>query len=246
MVRVCKENPVKFIIPAFVLMSLTSAVGCRTSQDAVRADHMDMFYEESICEVNEPQKDKYEGSLWNAGSPLSDIFMDAKARRVGDIVTINVVETSSASNNANTNTSRSSSLSMQLSNFLGLEDNSKFPNSAKFDPFGSITGSTANAFSGTGSTNRSGKLDATITARVVEVFPNGNLKIMGRREITINNEKQYIVLSGIIRSRDISPDNVILSTSIADARIAYSGQGVLNDRQKSGWGARVLDAVWPF
>jgi flagellar L-ring protein precursor FlgH len=228
------------------LISLTSAAGCGTSRDVVKAEQRDIFHEDAICEINELQKEKYEGSLWNADGPMSDIFMDAKARRVGDIVTILVVEDSSASNNANTNTSRSSSLSMKLSNFLGLENNDRFPSGSGFDPFGSITGSTNNDFSGTGSTNRSGKLDATITARVTEVFPNGNLKIMGRREITINNEKQYIVLNGIIRSRDISADNIILSTSIADARIAYSGQGVINDRQDSGWLARILDTVWPF
>lgn len=77
-------------------------------------------------------------------------------------------------------------------------------------------------------------------------MPNGNLKIKGTREVTVNNEKQLITLSGIIRSRDISPDNIVLSTYISDAMIAYSGDGIVNERQRPGWLARILDVVWPF
>jgi len=75
---------------------------------------------------------------------------------------------------------------------------------------------------------------------------NGNLKIVGTREVMVNHENQLIILSGIIRPRDISDTNVILSTFISDAKIAYSGSGVIDDRQRPGWLANLLNNVWPF
>ena len=81
---------------------------------------------------------------------------------------------------------------------------------------------------------------------VREVFPNGNLYIEGKKEIIINNERQYIILSGVIRPEDIQTDNSITSDLIADARIEYSGRGVLADKQRPGWAGRILDYVWPF
>ena len=85
-----------------------------------------------------------------------------------------------------------------------------------------------------------------MTAQVVDVLPNGNLIIEGNREVRVNAENQMITLTGMVRPRDITADNVIQSTYIADARIAYSGTGVLNDRQRPGWFTRVMDKVWPF
>ena len=99
---------------------------------------------------------------------------------------------------------------------------------------------------GTGTTQRSGALSAYMTARVVDVLANGNLFIQGNREVRVNHENQIITLSGIVRPRDISAENVIQSTYIADAQITYSGTGIVNDRQKPGWLTRVIDKVWPF
>jgi flagellar L-ring protein precursor FlgH len=205
-----------------------------------------MTNDEFIYEVREEPVEKAEGSLWQETASFNEMFMDPRARRVGDIVTISIVESSSASNNADTDTSTSSSVSMSISNFLGLETNDSFPTGSGFDPFGSITGTTNNTFQGSGVTNRSGELAASMTARVTRVFPNGNLEILGKREITINNEKQYLALTGIVRPRDISSDNVVLSTYISDAKIVYTGTGVVNDKQEPGWLVRVLDTVWPF
>ena len=194
---------------------------------------------------NDPVK-RHDGSLWDKNGSLNDLFTDPTARRIGDIITIDIVETSSAFNKADTNTTRKSDVSATITKFLGLENNDNFPTSSGFTPFGTISGGTSNKFEGEGETNRSGKLKASISVRVTDVFPNGNLKILGSREITINNEKQYIALTGIVRQRDISSDNTILSTYISDANIIYTGNGVINDRQKPGWLASMLDALWPF
>jgi flagellar L-ring protein precursor FlgH len=196
--------------------------------------------------------DEENGSLWRDDGVFSDMFNLPKARRVGDIVTIKVVESSKATNQANTLTERDSSLSARIDAFLGLEKKYLDPNhpgfraGRNFNPFGEIKGGMASKFDGNGTTSRSGDLTAYITARVTEVQPNGNLVIAGSRQIEVNNEKQYITLSGVIRTRDIKDDNVILSTFISDARISYSGTGVIDERQRPGWMANLLNQIWPF
>ena len=93
---------------------------------------------------------------------------------------------------------------------------------------------------------REGKLVANITARVVEVMPNGNLALEARKELTINNEKQLLVLTGTVRPNDIDSNNTVLSSKIADAQIYYVGDGVLQDKQSPGWLVRIIDNIWPF
>lgn len=98
--------------------------------------------------------------------------------------------------------------------------------------------------SASGSTARGGTLEAKMTTRVVEIFPNGNLRIEGRQRIVINGEDQEIVVSGVVRPRDISPDNTVLSTYVADAEIVFNGTGVVGDKQTPGLLTRLLD--WLF
>ncbi len=187
-----------------------------------------------------------EGSLWQENGIMGELFINPKARRVGDIVTIHIVETSTASNNASTNTGRDSSLSLGLTNLLGLENESRYVGGSGFNPFSKIAGSGTTKFTGTGGTSRSGALNADITTRVVGVLPSGNLAISGSRQIIVNNETQLIMVSGVIRSRDISSENVVLSTFISDAKIAYSGSGIVNEQQRKGWFSNILDVVSPF
>ena len=183
-------------------------------------------------------------SLWDTNSAFGSLFISQKAHHIGDIVTIRIVESSSASNQATTSTGRDSSISIETPNFFGAE--SEVPQEWLFNPLGKLSAGFGSGFDGTGTTNRSGDLTAYITAKITEVFPNGNLQILGTREVAINNEKQFIHLSGIIRSRDISTDNIILSTYIADAKIEYSGKGVVDDRQKPGWLSNLFNKIWPF
>ena len=196
-----------------------------------------------------------DGSLWQAGSSLNGMFIDTKARNVGDIVTVRIEESAKATNKANTETERSSNLEAGIEKLFGLEDwwqNEILPDVGgswpKIDPFGnpSIKGNLKSDFQGDGQTSRSGSLDAFITCRVIAVLPNGNLKIVGTREVMVNFENQMIILSGTIRPRDIAEDNIILSTFVSDAKIAYSGSGVVNDRQRPGWLSNLMNTVWPF
>lgn len=185
------------------------------------------------------------GSLWQDSATLNDMFANVKARQVGDIVTVRIVESASASNKATTSAGRESSISGTVSNFFNLEK--KFPSTRDtFNPFGSVEASLENDFDGSGETKRSGDLTGYVSARVTGITANGNLMIAGFREVTVNNEQQLISLTGVVRPKDVTPDNVVLSTYVADARIVYSGTGIINDKQRPGWLARTLDQVWPF
>ncbi len=186
-----------------------------------------------------------DGSLWQDDAPLLAMFADQKARTVGDIVTIKIAESSEATNKASTATDRSSSLSASVDAFFNAEK--RFPaDQPFFNPFAKVAGGMESDFQGNGTTKRSGDLNAYITALVTQVLPNGNLVVTGSREVLINNENQIIQLTGVVRPRDINADNQVLSTYIADARISYSGSGVVNDRQKPGWLTSIVMKVWPF
>lgn len=185
----------------------------------------------------------YEGSLFNGANAYSLLFVGRTARHVGDIVTINIVESAAASGQATTATERKSSISGNLEALFGFE---KTLQNNGVNPAAAISSDLDMGFDGAGATSRRNTLSATITAIVHEVFPNGNLYIQGVKEVLLNNERQHIVLSGIIRPEDIRPNNSINSNLIADVRIAYSGTGVITEKQRPGWLGRALDVVWPF
>ncbi len=187
-------------------------------------------------------------SLWDETYSTGLLFVDHKARHVGDIITVHIIESSSASKNASTKTSRDSSIDAGLDNLLGLPTNfgmKNFLNSGQpFSP--NAKSNYKNSFNGSGSTSRSGKITATITAEVVEVLPNGNLRISGSREIKVNEENQIITVSGVVRPQDIDETNSVKSTTIASAQIKYYGEGIIADKQSQGWLASIFDVIWPF
>jgi flagellar L-ring protein precursor FlgH len=203
--------------------------------------------------IQEPQFPEYtppvieEGSLWSDARGIT-LYPDRRARKVGDVVTVRIVEDPEAKLNANTKTSRSSSIDAQLK-FLGYmkalaDKNHRLAQNPGEDDL--IKAGLGMSFDGKGSSDRDGHVKAYVSAMVVKVLPNENLFIQGKREIKVNNETQYIALSGIIRPEDISPSNEISSTYVADAKITYSGIGPLADKQKPGWLGRIVDHVWPF
>jgi flagellar L-ring protein FlgH len=192
-----------------------------------------------------PSPPPTDGSTWRDDAPLGMLFTDQKAHTVGDLVTVNIVEDASASKDATTQTSRSSSVATGINAFLGFEKAIQAVN-PRFDPSKMFGGSLSNSFNGTGQTARNGKVTATLTAVVTRILPNGNLVIEGSREITVNNEQATIVLTGVVRPKDISPQNVVLSPAIGNAKIAYYGNGIIAENQRPGWLARILNSVWPF
>lgn len=188
------------------------------------------------------------GSLWRDSPGL---FEDRKARGLNDLVTINIIENSAASKKADTSTSRASSVDLGIDNFFGNTLNYSLANIFGKDVIqGSLNpqlkASAKNDFTGSGNTTREGSLVATITARVVDVLPNGNFVIESKKDITVNREKQVLLLRGVIRPDDIAADNTILSSYVANAEMIYTGDGVVNDKQSQGWLVKLLDWVWPF
>jgi len=117
---------------------------------------------------------------------------------------------------------------------------------SNLDPSALIEASSSNKFSGGGKTTRSEDLAATLTTQVVEVYPNGNLKIRGGKSVTVNNENQIIYLTGIVRSYDVTASNTVDSGNILNAQISYTGKGAVSDKQKPGWLMRIFDNTWPF
>ena len=133
-----------------------------------------------------------------------------------------------------------------ITDLFGLEKYIGKLGNNQIDAGSLVSASASNDFTGSGSTSRAEDLVASLTTQIVQIYPNGNLRIAGNKTITVNNEMQIVELSGIVRETDISPGNVVDSKNILNARISYSGQGVLSDKQKPGWLVRSLDAVWPF
>jgi flagellar L-ring protein precursor FlgH len=188
---------------------------------------------------------KTEGSLFSEDT-RPDFFSDLKAQRVGDIITINIVETSRASKQANTSTSRSTTINSDIQSLFGLEKPGVLPTPGGITLTNGINVTGQTQFTGTGSTSRNENVTAKVSARIIQVLPNSNLVVRGSQEILVNNEKQYITVQGVVRPADIANDNTVLSTYLADARIEYTGQGDLSRKQREGWFTRILDVVWPF
>ena len=222
---------------ACCLLILAALSGCASRTQEVTAAHEPL--EEPVAANPKPQSP---GTLWNGdeGSWLSDV----KARRVGDIVTVIIKEQAKASKEATTDTSRGSSISAGISTLFGLEKTVE--DNTDITPSSMVGANSSNSFAGKGKTMRSENLAATLTTQVVEVYPNGNLKIRGGKSVAVNNENQIIYLTGIVRPYDVTADNTVDSGNILNAQITYTGKGALSDKQKPGWLMRIFDNTWPF
>jgi flagellar L-ring protein precursor FlgH len=165
-------------------------------------------------------------SLYNENS-YRPIAGDNKAYRVGDTLTVQVIEQSSGTTTTDTSTQRSNSLNVGAQAFNGRQFNG--------------SGTVAGTFDGGGTTQRTNKLLDTLTVTVREILPNGDLKVSGEQVLTINDEQHKVDLEGRVRPVDIAGDNSVLSTRVADARIHYAGDGELTDRQKRSWWRKLLD-----
>jgi len=224
-----------FIACACILCSFSA---CATRPDSV-------IPEAKLQPVPVVKPNYTPGSLWPGENSRNSLFADNKARYVNDIVTIIVDESSSGQNKASTNSSRDTKTNAGISALLGV-DTSILNANPTMGASIAVGGTSTNSLKGTGDTSRGGTLQARITSKVVRVLDNGNLLLEGRRQMTLNEEDQYIVITGVVRPEDITADNLISSSQIADARIVYTGTGVLHDKQRPGWLTRVLDWGWPF
>jgi flagellar L-ring protein FlgH len=225
----------RLMIPIWCCL-VVALLGCAHTQPTVSEE----------TPVGTRDEESWSGSIWSQGR--ADYYLDRRARNVGDIVTVKIIEQASASQEADTQTGRTSNLDAAMDDVFGLPKDYGMANflsaGQSFSP--TVKGNYKRDFQGSGSTVRKNSLALTVTATIVERLPGGNLRIEAKREVKVNREKQYVDLAGIIRPEDISAYNTVLSTQIADAQIRYTGKGVLGDAQGPGWFARILDWIWPI
>jgi flagellar L-ring protein precursor FlgH len=158
---------------------------------------------------------------------FQSLTSDLRPRRPGDLVTVMVYESSSASSSTDTTTGREAGVAVDLT--------------PTGKPLGYAAGAkSSNRMEGRGQTQRAGKVLAQITVSIKSIAPNGDLQLAGQQTLEINNERQHISLEGRVRAQDVSDTNVVLSTRIADAKIRYLGDGDLSDRQRPAWWQRLL------
>ncbi len=234
-------NNIKGLILIILGIFFLSACATTTPPAPMKADLAPCDVAPLVIPTPKPK----EGSLFRPGMGAS-LVSDFRARRIGDVVTIKIVENLKGSKDVKTQRQRQSQFNIGLSGLLGLNLKKGVSSLTGFDPSQVIGGTTNDKFNGNGQTSRNTSLVGTISARVIKVLPGGNLVIRGVRQLRINDETQYLVITGIARPQDIAPDNTILSTRLADARIEYTGGGVLSEAQKPGWLARILGVLSPF
>jgi flagellar L-ring protein FlgH len=177
------------------------------------------------------------GAIFQVANGYAPLTNGARAAMVGDILTILLVERTQASKTNSANTDRSGS--------IGLTPPTTGPLSKLFSP-SDIAASGNQGFKGGGDAAQSNALSGEITVTVAKVFPNGSMLVRGQKQLVLNRGDEFIQISGIVRSADINPDNRVLSTRVADARITYTGKGEIARASRQGWLQRFFSQISPF
>jgi len=237
-------------INIFVLISFS---GCTANLTDPEIDFKPPIYVEQMPARESKQDFASTGSIFGQGD--NPLFSDRKAMHVNDIVTVTISEIAKSSNVGAKSLAESDVSALGGGLFTsggattGTGTNGSVQNALNkangFANAGFTTNSTS-TYSGKGSATKDASFTATISARIVKVLANGNYFISGKREILIDNQKQLIQLSGVIRPYDIDQFNKISSSSISDAKIFYKTEGDTDRATQQGWGTKLVQAVWPF
>ena len=184
-------------------------------------------------------------SLWHEGGAVNDIYRDQRALQPMDLITVVVSETNKGQKQANTEVKEQNDVSASIENLLGLEKSIPAGN-RNVNMSSLLKAALQNNFKGEGTTKREGTLSARMSAMVVEVLPSGILRIEGEKIISMNGEDETMVISGLVRPRDINSDNEVESAKIANLRVDFYGEGSIGEAQSGGWFSRLVRRVWPF
>ena len=182
-------------------------------------------------------------SLWTSGTSRS-MVSDRRAAAVGDILSIIVQENNSTAKDRNTQTSKESAVDASISTFFYSPAASGLL--TKGGQLPALKYSSSQDFNGGGSIKNSEQIAARMAVRVIDVLPNQNLVIEGRRKTAFGGEMQEIVLRGVVRQEDVSPNNTVFSYNISDASLQFISKGTLSDAQRKGWFSRIWEKVTPF
>lgn len=233
----------KFTVP-LILLSAALLAGCNSN--TVKRDPAYA----AVRPVPTQQQERNDGAIFDARNNIA-LFEDYRARRVGDILTVRLEEQTDAEKETETTVSKNNNTSIANPTIFGASPQFGLPSQLPLDNtdnnnlafnFGSETD-----FEGEGESEQNNLLSGNVSVSVVEVLANGNMVIRGEKVITINQGNEYIRLSGIVSPRDIEADNSVSSIRIADAQIAYVGDGPTNDANVMGWLSRFfVSALMPF
>jgi len=224
----------RYRIAALALcLALTAAAGCRSHPLPKKQD-------DGLSWAEEPVPPPTSGAIYQTGRDIA-LFENPIARHVGDIVTIVLAESTAAQKSATTTTQKSTNQTLPGMTLLGN------PVTIHGTPILSNNINDASKFDGEGASAQSNSLTGYVTVTVAKVLPNGNLFVKGEKWIGINQGREYIRLTGVVRPVDLAPDNSISSSRVANAQISYGGKGAMNDANAQGWLSRFFNSPWsPF
>ncbi len=200
---------------------------------------------EEIFAMSTPQRID-NGAIFQPAQGLA-LYEDIKARNVGDMITIILSEQTNATTSASTNTSKENNIDITNPTLLGLPGviNTSLLSNRQMTLESSLDSN--KSFSGEGDSAQSNQLTGSVTALVTAVLPNGYLRIEGEKNISINQGDEYVRIKGIVRPVDISSNNTVSSTQVANAEISYGGDGVVASANDMGWLAKMFNSIWwPF
>ena len=190
-----------------------------------------------VARVLPPPVPRTDGAIYQQGQQI-ELFADLKARRVGDVLTIRLTETTSASKSAVTKTAKTTTVNNTGPTVFGRTV------TASGVPIFTTSLAGADAFDGEGSSTQANSLAGSLTVTVMEVQSNGNLVVQGDKTLKLNQGDEFVHVSGVVRRADIATDNTVTSDKVADAHISYSGKGVINSSNSMGWLARFFNSVF--
>ncbi len=199
--------------------------------------HKDRKDEPVVARQLPPPLPRTDGAIYQTGQQM-ELFADLKARRVGDVLTIRLTETTSASKNAATKTAKTTAVNTTGPTIFGQTI------SVHGVPVYTTSLSGSDSFDGSGSSTQGNSLAGSLTVTVTDVQANGNLVVQGDKMLRLNQGDETVHVSGVVRRADISTDNTVTSDKVADARISYSGKGVIDSANRMGWLARFFNSMW--
>jgi flagellar L-ring protein FlgH len=222
---------------AVASLLFASLAGCAAMQEHQRQEDAAWA---ATAPVEQEAPPAANGSIYHDMQNM-ELFNDARAHRIGDILTINLVEAMQASKKSETSTSKTDKVNVGAPEILGHS----------LSVAGGVAANSAlnsaNSFDGAGSSTQSNQLTGQLTVTVAQRLSNGNLLVRGEKWLTINQGQELIRISGIVRAQDIGQDNSVDSTRVADARITYTGRGTLDQANTQGWLAKFFNSKWmPF
>ena len=224
---------------SIVLVAPALLAGCMHSPERVHPDFAST--EPPASYYPEPETLEPTGAIYHEEASNLSLFEDFRARRVGDILTVLLAESTDAAKSSDTTLDKTNSTSIANPVLAGKTRSWGDDNNLNFEL------SSDSAFDGSSASNQSNKLQGSITVTIAKVYPGGNFYVQGEKWLQLNQGNEYIRLRGIVRPVDISSRNTILSTKVADARISYSGTGATADVNKVGWLSRFfISPFWPF